>query len=233
MMLTTTLDITNQQSVAIIGGGGKTTLMLKLAREYKAIGKKVLATTSTHIFTPEDDDEFCYITPTSLAEVDYTKDNRIPIAGYSVTRTKSKGLGEDYFHASEEVYDTIVYEADGARRLPIKLHADYEPVIWSHTGCCIIVLGLSALGQPAQDICHRFHLSPKFVENPCHPIDYQDFEDIIMEHIACTHMEKQDIRIILNQADTVAEKTQLNGLVSTIEGRGYHIIATSLLTQLD
>ena len=39
---------------AFVGAGGKTSLIRKLARKYRAEGKKVFVTTTTHMFIEED-----------------------------------------------------------------------------------------------------------------------------------------------------------------------------------
>ena len=36
--------------IAVVGSGGKTTLIKKLAEQYRAQGKKVFVTTTTHMF---------------------------------------------------------------------------------------------------------------------------------------------------------------------------------------
>ena len=40
--------------ISVVGSGGKTTLIKKLAKQYRAEGKTVLVTTSTHMFIEED-----------------------------------------------------------------------------------------------------------------------------------------------------------------------------------
>ena len=40
--------------VAVVGSGGKTTLIKKLAEQYRAEGKTVLVTTTTHMFIEAD-----------------------------------------------------------------------------------------------------------------------------------------------------------------------------------
>ena len=46
-------------------------------------------------------------------------------------------------------------EADGAHRLPIKAHADHEPVIPDGTDKTILVIGADCFGKPISDIAHR------------------------------------------------------------------------------
>ena len=40
--------------IAVVGSGGKTTLIKKLAERYRSEGKTVLVTTTTHMFIEED-----------------------------------------------------------------------------------------------------------------------------------------------------------------------------------
>ena len=40
--------------ISVVGSGGKTTLIKKLAEQYKNEGKTVFVTTSTHMFTEKD-----------------------------------------------------------------------------------------------------------------------------------------------------------------------------------
>ena len=45
-----------EKVISIVGAGGKTTLVHKLAREYHRSGKGVLVTTTTHMYVEADTD---------------------------------------------------------------------------------------------------------------------------------------------------------------------------------
>ena len=49
------INLTKKEIISFVGGGGKTTTMFSLAEELKAMGKKVLVTTTTKIFVPNED----------------------------------------------------------------------------------------------------------------------------------------------------------------------------------
>jgi len=49
----------------------------------------------------------------------------------------------------------VLVEADGAAKLPLKLHRDDEPVWPGRTSLAILVMGLSALGLPLAAALHR------------------------------------------------------------------------------
>ena len=48
------ISLSEHVCLALVGGGGKTTTMFALARALKESGKRVLVTTTTNIFMPEE-----------------------------------------------------------------------------------------------------------------------------------------------------------------------------------
>ena len=48
-----------EKVISIVGAGGKTTLVHKLAREYHRRGKGVLVTTKSHMYVEADTDLYC------------------------------------------------------------------------------------------------------------------------------------------------------------------------------
>ena len=51
-----------EKVISIVGAGGKTTLVHKLAREYHRSGKGVLVTTTTHMYVEADTDLLLAVT---------------------------------------------------------------------------------------------------------------------------------------------------------------------------
>ena len=46
------IDINKKQVISFVGGGGKTSLIYELGKELSKLGKKVIITTTTHMFMP-------------------------------------------------------------------------------------------------------------------------------------------------------------------------------------
>ena len=67
-----------------------------------------------------------------------------------VTENKKQNK-EDFM---EQLMVTLI-EADGSKRLPIKVPGDQEPVILPETDVVVGVMGLSAAGRPLEDVCFR------------------------------------------------------------------------------
>lgn len=151
MEISSILEITRGVT-ALIGGGGKTTLMETLARELRRRGTVIL-TTSTHIMAPEG-------LPLLLRAS--AEDVRAALDAHGVVCVADRSAESGKLTAPELGFDTlasladfVLVEADGAKRLPLKAHAPHEPVIPPCTGKTIYVLGADGFGRPIREVCHR------------------------------------------------------------------------------
>lgn len=136
---------------ALIGGGGKTTLMYRLVKELSA-HKTVIVCTSTKIVEPED---IPVLTTASEEKIAAALKSRPVVCIGTVAgsgKLSAPGIG---FDKLKELADYVIVEADGAHRLPVKAHAAYEPVIPEGTDKTVLVIGADAFGLPIADICHR------------------------------------------------------------------------------
>lgn len=136
---------------ALIGGGGKTTLMDTLAAELRRRGT-VIVTTSTHIRRPAD-----YPVLTSGDEkavsAALARSGAVCVAAESVEgKLTAPALP---FEALSALADFVLVEADGAKRLPLKAHAPHEPVIPACARQTVYVLGVDGFGRPIRQVCHR------------------------------------------------------------------------------
>lgn len=126
---------------AIIGSGGKTSLLCRLAAE---LSGRVLICTTTHMFPPET-------IPFTLRAENW---EGVLCIG---TPTESGKLTapQRSFDELARLADYILVEADGSKRLPLKAHAPHEPVIPSHCNQIITVVGASGLNRPIEETVHR------------------------------------------------------------------------------
>ncbi|MEG1560318.1 MAG: selenium cofactor biosynthesis protein YqeC [Clostridia bacterium] len=134
---------------AIIGGGGKTTLIEVLANELKKNGR-VLITTSTHIKKPPFE---TLIDPFEADIIAAFKLNSILAIGRSEgEKLISSSLP---FEKLAHLCDYVLVEADGSRGLPVKAPNDKEPVIPNNAKLVIAVIGLDAIGERIENAAHR------------------------------------------------------------------------------
>ena len=136
---------------ALIGGGGKTTLMHTLAEELRRRGT-VIVTTSTHIQRPE---QYPVLTAADAATVAaaLAEHGAVCVAGETAEgKLCAPALS---FETLAALADFVLVEADGAKRLPMKAHAPHEPVIPANTRRTIYVVGADGFGRPIRQVCHR------------------------------------------------------------------------------
>ena len=136
---------------AIIGSGGKTTLMEQLAKELSKKGKVIL-TTTTHIRRParypvlEGADESA--AAAALAE------KNIVCVGEAAEDGKLCAP-KISIEALARLADFVLVEADGAKGLPLKAHEAHEPVIPPCAQRVVTVVGVDGIGRPISEVSHR------------------------------------------------------------------------------
>lgn len=136
---------------ALIGGGGKTTLMNTLSEELRRRGT-VIVTTSTHIQRPE---RYPVLLAAEAAAVSAA------LAEHGVVCVAETGPEGKLsapalpFDVLSRLADFVLVEADGSKRLPLKAHAPHEPVIPACARRTVYVLGVDGFGCPVCQACHR------------------------------------------------------------------------------
>lgn len=136
---------------ALIGGGGKTTLMYTLAEELHRRGT-VIVTTSTHIQRPA---QYPVLTAADAATVAAALAEHGAVCVAGETAEGKLCAPPLSFDALAALADFVLVEADGAKRLPLKAHAPHEPVIPANTRRIIYVVGADGFGRPIRQVCHR------------------------------------------------------------------------------
>lgn len=136
---------------AVVGAGGKTTLIRQLAARYRAEGRRVLVTTSTHMYREPDTliDPDAQTLRTALDKTGYA------MAGSSEAEGKIGPLPPPVYEAGCAAAAEVLLEADGARGHLLKLPRPGEPVIFDNVSKIILVINLKAEGLPLSQAAHR------------------------------------------------------------------------------
>lgn len=227
MRLHDTLRIAPRDTVAIVGAGGKTTALWRLAEERRAGG--ALVTTSTHILRPAPDACDVFLSPAGLDELRAAcAPGQVTCAAYPGADGKCTGLAPALFAAARADGRAILYEADGAGKLPAKLHRESEPVVHPGTDVVLLVAGLRALGQPRGQICHRCQLSPRMARDTARPFDADDLLETILDGVRASSAPRERIRILLNQADTPSRYAAAEPVRRALREQGYFVRAGCL-----
>ena len=135
---------------SVIGSGGKTSLLAALARELPGT---VVLTTTTHILP------FAGVPLVTSADagdvVAALAGSRVVCVGSQAEKNGKLAAPRLDMGVLAELADHVLVEADGSRRLPLKAHAPWEPVIPACSARTVLVLGASGLDHPVREAVHR------------------------------------------------------------------------------
>ena len=123
--------------------------------------------------------------------------------------TMPEDLGEEtVMQALLDAFDVIIIEADGSKRLPLKVPSETEPVLVPQTGLVIACAGLSAGGKTFGEACFRFDGYGAWLKRSADDrIQPEDMALILMDERGSRKgVDGRYYRIILNQADTEKEQ---------------------------
>jgi molybdenum cofactor cytidylyltransferase len=163
LRLADALGMTGDEVVALVGGGGKTTAMFRLAREMVEKGGRTTTTTTTRIFTAQ-----IALAPAHVAAADATRESvsaalashrHVLVIGATDSSTgKADGVSRDLFRRLRTWCPDacILNEADGSRMRPFKAPAGHEPVIPVETTLVVPMVGADVFGKTLDpDHVHR------------------------------------------------------------------------------
>ena len=163
MHLSSALRVPDRAVVAIVGGGGKTSTLYRLAAELAepGLGRVLLATTAK-MFLPQEHEadglfinsDFDAVAQRLEATIPYLR--RILVApdlletpeGWKLASVPPDWPGR---LARLVRVANVLVEADGSRHLPLKAPAAYEPPIPPAADLVVVVVGLDALGTPLDE----------------------------------------------------------------------------------
>ena len=195
---------------ALIGGGGKTTLMYTMAEELRRRGT-VLVTTSTHIQRPEQYPTLLTADAAAVAAALATH-GVVCVAGETAEgKLCAPALS---FELLAALADFVLVEADGSRRLPLKAHAPHEPVIPPNARRTVYVVGADGFGHPIRQVCHR----PERYAALCGAAE----DDIVtpMLEAAVLHAEGYDTGwVYINKVETPSDWANAEALAALLPGK--------------
>lgn len=152
------LEIQPGDTIAFVGAGGKTSLMLTLAEEIFNSGFNVAVTTTMKMGTEERSEHSEVIVESDMSNISklisnvfsILSRNKIPVifSGVDEVHGRMLGLESSTVDRLAEVVDNLLIEADGGRGKPFKIPMAHEPVVPECVNKLCIVVGFDAVGQP-------------------------------------------------------------------------------------
>lgn len=224
---------------AIIGSGGKSTLLKTLGLELMRAGGRVLLCTTTHMFpvagVPWDGSSrrldaapwkpgAAHVPGCTCKVCAGMSRGSICQAGVLDPETGKLSAPAEPLGELARRFNYVLAEADGSKQLPLKAHAAWEPVIPAATANVVGVVGASGLGKPVAEVVHRPEL---FCERcDCEPTDIATPERVAQVLNAEMQMlNLNNARIMLNQVDTLADSTIADRFRAAL---GRPVVATNL-----
>lgn len=215
------LDIEKYPVLAVVGGGGKTSLIYRLREELCALGKKVIISTTTHmaydpalplVKSPEIEN-----VPKMLETYGYTA-----VADIEETTGKMCAIKEEELKKLVPLCDAMLIEADGAKHKPLKVPAKWEPVIPAFADVVVSVIGLDCLGKPICETAHRAEYTSSFLEKNLEaPVTAEDIEKIATSiHGLYKNVEQKVYRVYLNKADVLPDSREAKHIVEDLARQG-------------
>lgn len=234
-----------QDKIALVGSGGKTTLMFQLAKDY---GTTVVCTTTTHLALDQLTQADTHLIVTDVSQLPDPAQSPpgkiILITGPEVEPNRVGSPPRDVQEAlvglAEQWACPLIIEADGARKLPLKAPADHEPPIPEFVDAVITVVGLSGLGKPLrEDWVHRPGIYSRLVGLPEGGIleSHHLVQELTSLQGGLKNIPGGARRILLiNQVDSFPNwKTfyqQMDDLLGSYQAVGFSVLADEMLLEV-
>lgn len=190
---------------AVIGGGGKTTLLRTLGEEL-AQHHRVLLCTTTKIMP------FAGISWAETAEeLDRLRQqHRLLCAGTFLPDSGKLTASLMSMAQLAAWFDYVLVEADGSAQRPLKAHASHEPVIPAEANQTICVVGASGFGRAIAEAAHRPERYAALAKATVDAIATPETEAAVLL------AERLHDRIFVNQVETAEELEYAQALAKSL-----------------
>lgn len=191
--------------VAIIGAGGKTSLLFALAKEAKTLGKNVLVTTTTHMWQLSKgqydliDLSGCY-----NFNIDNNSCGSVCVGGL-VANDHAKMTAGDLSRLEKVItdFDLVLIEADGAAGKPLKGWKENEPVVPHFTTHTLGVIDISSVGMTINDKhVHRLEIFRRLMEDEAEKITICHLQNLIRHKKGLFHTSRGKQILYLNKMES-------------------------------
>ena len=224
--------------VSVIGAGGKTTTIHRLAEEYVQERFPVAVMSTTHMMREnhpwvcmgenESEQEHVRI---QMQELLSTYDQL-----WIGSPARAGKMSQPPEWCQKEILSRkipVLIEADGAKRLPLKVPAGHEPVILPQTTHVLAIYGMDSIGRTLEECCCRCELAEELLG--CDGQKRVTTEDIAFFAASEQGGKKgcpADAKyvVVLNKADTEERRKQALEISRMLSDQGIHrIVVTSYI----
>lgn len=214
--------------IAAVGAGGKTTLLKDLYEVFRPTHKTALTTT----VKMGEDPRFTADPKTITERLDL--DNGAWL-GRVHDASHVRGLEPDELSAVVPRLDVLLIEADGAKRHPLKVPLDHEPVLPESTDVLLLLAGFNAVGQTFQDACFRLERALTLVDKrPEDTIEIEDLATLLVRGYLknqrlTKQLQKTAVYCVLSQGDVPGAEAAFQTFKAQIQLLAPEVEATKIL----
>ncbi len=191
---------------AVIGSGGKTTLLRVLGEELAHTHTVLLCTTTKIMPVPGIP---CALTGEELERL--REKTPLLCAGTLLPECGKLTAPEWSMERLGMCFDYVLVEADGAARKPLKAHAPHEPVIPPEAGEVICVVGATGFDRPICEVAHR---PERFAQLAGVGLEAAATVETVAAVLTAEHLCD---RIYVNQVETEAARLAAQRLAKFVE----------------
>ncbi len=146
--------------ISLVGAGGKTTFLFRLARGLSRTGDPVLATSTTKLCVRSRERSPVCLLANGASDAIRQWQSLSPVPAFATAVQCISADGKKLIGFSPEIIDRIaatgpfrwiLVEADGAARRPLKAPAPHEPVVPAASRAVVALVGLDAIGKPLHE----------------------------------------------------------------------------------
>ncbi len=231
MNLIDTFKINNKDIITIIGAGGKTSLMFSasslLRNDYK-----VLVTTTTHIYIPDNNLYDKIIMLTHFENENYNnilqnnKNGVYVIGSHIVNNSKIKGLTFDMLDKITPYFDVVIIEGDGSKEKSLKGWNDNEPVIYPKTTKTIGIVDISSIGIDINE--ENIHRVDKFLDiindYSNNKVNIEHLEKLILNEKGLFKFSKGEKILFINKVEDINKRKNALNIIKDIKNENQSYI---------
>ena len=231
MNLIDTFKINNKDIITIIGAGGKTSLMFSasslLRNDYK-----VLVTTTTHIYVPDNNLYDKIIMLTHFENENYNnilqnnKNGVYVIGSHIVNNSKIKGLTFDMLDKITPYFDVVIIEGDGSKEKSLKGWNDNEPVIYTKTTKTIGIVDISSIGIDINE--ENIHRVDKFLDiindYSNNKVNIEHLEKLILNKNGLFKFYKGEKILFINKVEDINKRKNALNIIKDIKNENQSYI---------
>ncbi|MBO7667088.1 MAG: putative selenium-dependent hydroxylase accessory protein YqeC [Firmicutes bacterium] len=218
------LDPETRICLSLCGAGGKTTLLYALCREANLYGKKAGLLTTALMKTPHEEDMFVFYGYGSKWMHKVWKFHRIIVAGGNAGRGLLNRADQASIDFQLRYADLVAVKADYSEGHPLKWPLPGEPAILPHSDRVMVMMGLSALDRPLDEVCQHAAEARQALGTQQEKVDEELLAQLIWQGYGSL-----DPWVFLNQADDAVLRERGERVAARLVELGLaHVVVDSL-----